>query len=320
MKLASLETITKVFPHPNADALEQVSVLGFTCAVRKVDGFKEGDLVAFIQPDTVLPDADWSVNFKKGSNRVKAIKLRKVWSEGLVMRPETMGIHFGPEYVAGEDISEKIGVTKYNPPAPQDLNAKGPLPFGIPKTDEERFNNIENLPFGELVDVTLKVDGQSFSAYRNGNEMGVCGRTMEYKLDSDNHFTRNFKQLNLEEKLVQFGGAACFRGEQFGQGIQKNDNNPHAKLPVGVQFFSVWLIDERRYAYKGDPNYAFDLFPKLGLPSVMVLERDVILTPELIKKYSEDLTTVNGVPFEGVVIQHSKGSFKCINKDYDSKK
>jgi hypothetical protein len=171
----------------------------------------------------------------------------------------------------------------------------------------------------------ILVHNSSFSAYRSGSEMGVCGRTMEYKLDSDNHFTRNFKQLDLEAKLIYAEGdiagqSICFRGEQFGQGIQKNDNNPHSKLPVSVQFFSVWLIDARRYAYKGDPLYAFDFFPKIGLPTVAVLERDVILTPELIKKYAEDLETINGVPFEGVVIQHAKGSFKVISKKYDSKK
>jgi hypothetical protein len=38
----------------------------------------------------------------------------------------------------GKDISERIGVTKYEAPQPQQLDAKGPLPFGLGKTDEER--------------------------------------------------------------------------------------------------------------------------------------------------------------------------------------
>ena len=318
MKLASIETITEILPHGNADSLLICRVLGYQCIIRKVDDFKVGDKVCFIQPDTVLPDAEWATVFKAKSNRVKAIRLRNMWSEGIVLKLDTFPFYdFAPE---GMEVSEIIGVRKYEAPASQDLNAKGPLPFGIPKTDEERFNNIENLPFGELVTVGLKVDGQSFSAYWKDGEFGVCGRTMEYKLDSDNHFTRNFKQLGLENKLRELNKNIVFRGEQFGQGIQKNDNNPHSKLPVSVQFFSVWLIDERRYAYKGDPLYAFDFFLKIGLPTVAVLERDVILTPELIKKYAEDLETVNGIPFEGVVIQHAKGSFKVISKNYDSKK
>ena len=319
MKLASIETITNILPHPNADALQFCEVLGYKCIIRKEDNFRHGERVIFIQPDTTLPNAEWSAVFRAKSNRVKAIRLRGEWSEGIVLKPSVVNLP-PVSYEDGQEISEIIGVRKYEAPAPQDLAAKGYLPFGIPQTDEERFNNIENLPFGELVDVTLKVDGQSLSAYWKDGKFGVCGRTLEFKLDSDNHFTRNFRKLELETKLRELNKNIVLRGEQYGQGIQANANNPHSKLPVAVQFFSVWLIDERRYAYKGDRLYAFDLFPKIGLPTVEVLERDVILTPELIKKYAEDLETVNGIPFEGVVIQHSKGSFKVISKNYDSKK
>ncbi len=324
MKLASIETITNKFPHHGADLLEFVEVLGFKCIVRKLDSFQVGDRICFIQPDTVLPDTEWAAPFKKMSSRVKAQQFRGEWSEGIVLRPSVVNLSVG-SYVDGEEISQLIGVIKYDPPLPQDLNAKGPLPTGIPKTDEERFNNIRNLPYGELCDVTLKVDGMNFSAFHKNKETGVCGRTQEYKLDAANNFTHQFKELKLAEKLIWtcsnvYGGNIRFCGELFGKGIQSNANNPHAKLPVAVQFFSVWLIDERRYAYKGDPLYAFDLFPKIGLPTVEVLERDVVLTPALIQKYAEDLEQIHGVPFEGVVIQHAKGSFKIINKNYDSKK
>lgn len=51
-----------------------------------------------------------------------------------------------------------------------------------------------------------------------------------------------------------------------------------------------------------------------------LLEKDVILTEDLIKRYSEGVDTVNGQPFEGVVINHAQGSFKVINLHYDAKK
>lgn len=53
----------------------------------------------------------------------------------------------------------------------------------------------------------------------------------------------------------------------------------------------------------------------MGLLHVPVLDR-AILTKELIEKYENDPE----LGFEGVVISHSKGSFKVINKAYDSKK
>jgi hypothetical protein len=58
----------------------------------------------------------------------------------------------------------------------------------------------------------------------------------------------------------------------------------------------------------------------LGLPIAPMIEENVLLTHELLKKYSSELTSLNNQPFEGVVVKHSKGSFKILNKSYDSKK
>ena len=117
----------------------------------------------------------------------------------------------------------------------------------------------------------------------------------------------------------------ALRGEQYGQGIQKGAHNPHSKLPLDLALFSTWLIEERQYARKGHPLYIHNLAPELGLPTVPLLEKDVILTPELIRKYSEELETIsiNGAPpqpFEGVVINHAGGSFKVINLHFDARK
>ncbi len=51
----------------------------------------------------------------------------------------------------------------------------------------------------------------------------------------------------------------------------------------------------------------------------------MILTPELIRKYAEEMEAVligSAIrqPFEGVVINHAGGSFKVINLHYDAKK
>ena len=333
MKLASIEIITAVERHQNADALSICSVLGFKC-ITQLDQYKAGDVICFIQPDCVLPDKLWAEFYKKKSGRTKAIRLRQVWSEGIIESLETVG-YTGPLEV-GREISADIGVTHYEPPLPQELNAKGGLPFYIPATDEERLENLEVVPWGEIVDVTLKVDGQSFSAFcdiadtpSDGHvsyttQFGVTGRRMEYKLDCENNFTRNSKAFNLEDKLTKFciiaNQSICIRGEQYGAGIQKSPINPHAKLPLSLAFYGVWLINERRYARKGEEFYAYNLIPALNLPTCPVVERDVILTPELVKKYAEDLTEINGHSFEGVVVQWRGGSFKILNKTYDSKK
>lgn len=166
----------------------------------------------------------------------------------------------------GTDVTKALGITKYEPPAPQDLNASGPYGFGIPRTDEERWQSIEALPYGQPVDVTLKVDGQSWTAFIKLDDAkaavidkGVGGRSFLYKPDSNNAYTRNEQRYGVLAKLEQFclrhKVSLALRGESYGQGIQKMGHNPHAKLEPGLALFSVWLVDERRYATKGDPFY-----------------------------------------------------------------
>lgn len=327
MSLASIQPIVSVEKHPNADLLDIAKVLNYECIVKR-DQWKVGELCIFIEPDTVLPQVPWSVFYRSKSNRVKAIKLRGVFSFGIVESAFVVG-YTGP-MEPDLDIAEAIGVTKYEPPLPQDLNAAGAYGNGIPRTDETRWNSVRDLPWGELVDVTLKIDGQSWSAFVNLNrekdklEEGIGGRSFLYQLDCINNYTQNAANYHVLAKLARFcqdnNVSLCVRGEQYGHGIQKGAHNPHAQLNLNLALFSTWLIEERRYATKGHPLYIFDLAPKLGIPTVPVLERDVPLTPELIKKYAEGLTQVNGLPFEGVVINHAGGSFKVINLPYDASK
>lgn len=330
--LASIQVIKSVEKHTNADTLDIATVMGYKAIVRRGD-WKAGDICVFIEPDSVLPQLPWSVMYRSKSSRVKAVKLRGEWSFGIVESLANIG-YTGP-VTEGLDITETIGVTKYEVPQPQDLNAAGPYGFGIPRTDESRWQSVRDLPWGELCDVTLKVDGQSWSAFHllPGDiekdssavaQQGVGGRSFLYQLDTVNNYTRNEQQYDVLCKLGLFCGehgvSLCIRGESYGAGINKSTPNMHAKQPLSLAFYSTWLIDERRYARKGDPFYIFDIAPKMGLPTVPIIEKDVPLTRELIAKYAEGITQIDGKPFEGVVLNWSTGSCKVINLDYDSKK
>jgi len=130
----------------------------------------------------------------------------------------------------------------------------------------------------------LKIDGQSWTAYakqqRNGEWVtGICGRTLEYKLDSSNNYTR-FK--DVLPKLLDFAQtkqvSLAIRGEVFGVGVQSHKNNPHSVLPKAVKIFSVYLIDSREYAYKNSPFYFKLVCEELGLAPVDFLEENVVLT------------------------------------------
>jgi RNA ligase (TIGR02306 family) len=329
MKLASIELISEIHPHPNADKLELAKVLGYTCIVEK-DKYKVGDAVVLIQPDTVLPDKPWAEVFKKKSGRTKAIKLRGVWSFGIVMPTSTFFdetlVH---SYLPGTEVSHLIDVTKYEAPQPQQLDAKGHLPFGLGKTDEERYQNILDLPFGEKVDVTLKIDGQSATYYcRKDRETGewhtgICSRSLELKPECSNNYTRINLKYDILSKLLNYCSfrdvSLALRGEIYGSGIQGHAANPHSKLPLDFAAFSVYNFDTFQYENTADEHNYQAVCGAMWLPMVPTVAV-ATLTPELIKHYAEDISEIDGKPFEGVVIKHSKGSFKVINLGYDERK
>jgi RNA ligase (TIGR02306 family) len=335
MKLASIEKIKSIIDHPNGEFLSIVTVLNYQVIVKR-NQFKVEDLVVFISPDTVLPDAEWAKFYKAKSSRVRAIKLRGVFSMGIVESPSIIQYN---TFLAeeGYEVSGILGITHYEPPLPQNLDAKGNLPHGIFKSDEERYQNLLNIPYGEIVDVTLKIDGSSLTAYCKKTleletadwdyhyDTGITTRSMDLKLDAVNNYTIIAKKIDILNKLTHFCNKfkvnLALRGEIYGGGIQAGPVNPHAKLPLGFALFSVLNLDTLNYEGTEGLFYYEKVAEILNIETVPMLEKGVILTPELIKKYDEELTEINGQPFEGVVIKlKNGGSFKVINKHYDSKK
>lgn len=333
MAIATLEQIIEIYPHPNADTLEIAKVKEYKTIVKK-GMYKKYDSVIFIHPDTCLPEVDWATSFLKYSkNRVKAMRIRGEYSDGIIINSNILSSYkeFTTNYY-GKEYGEILGIKKYIKKEPNDLQAKGDLPFGIFKTDEERWENYDKkIPFGEKVDITLKIDGSSASFYCkkiNGNWIkGITSRNLDLKLDAKNIFTKINEKYEILDKLDLFcrdmGVSCAIRGEIYGGKIQASKINPHANLPLDIAFFNVLNLDTLKYEYFGELNYK-KICAKFGLPSIPLLEEDVILTQELINKYANNLILpeierFKISTFEGVVVKHQKGSFKVINKNYDEK-
>ena len=144
--MASIESISGIQPHPNADRLELAQIMGYTCVVPKGE-FKVDDKVVFIRPDYVLPESqEWAAGFRKyAPTRIRAIKLRGVFSEGLVVPLDKLPKL--DERRRNSSLDEQLGITKYEYKGidlQNNLLAKSPgLPHSLPKTDEERFENLE---------------------------------------------------------------------------------------------------------------------------------------------------------------------------------
>ncbi len=321
MKLATIELIKDIKPIEGADKIELAFVLGFQAIVPK-GTYSVGEKIVFIQPDTVLPEKPWAEFYKKKSSRVKSIRLKGVWSQGVIEKIENVGLFFRDSYDEGMEVSEIIGVQKYEAPAPQDLSAKGNLLYGIGKTDEERIENLNEIPYGQDVICTLKIDGSS-SSYGckliDGNpELFITSRTLNLKLDCVNNYTLVDKKYNILDKLRDYCAknqkSYCIRGEMYGP-VQKFKHNPHVG-PLDFAAFNLLNLDSMEYE---NFDKCVEVCQELGIPTVPVLER-AILTPELVKKYTEDLNEIGGKPYEGVVLKFGSKSCKLINKHYDSLK
>ncbi len=327
--LATIEQIAEIFPHSNADRLSIAKVRGYNIIVPK-DKYTIGTIVVLIHPDTHLPDQPWAETFKKyAPKRVKALKIRGEYSWGIVIPIEDVfggGMSFS-EANLGQEIGELIGVTKYEAPQPQELNAKGNLPYGIFKTDENRFQGLRNIPYGEVLNVTLKIDGQSSTFYckKVGDEWqtGICSRSLEIKTDCVNRFTRVNEKYGILDRLLTFcqkhGKSLALRGEIFGDGVQNFPTNPHAKSPLSWACFSVLDLDSLQYHLLDSEFYFTKVCDILRLPSVPIIEENIILTPEILDKYQK-MDKLNNELFEGVVFNTAKTSFKCINLNYDTRK
>jgi hypothetical protein len=109
MNLASIQKILNVTPIEGADAIETAHVLGWQVVIKKGE-YKAGDLCVYIQIDTVVPETEYFDFLRERKYRVRTIKLRKQISQGLIV-PLPPG-----RYVEGDDVTDVIGVKKYEKP------------------------------------------------------------------------------------------------------------------------------------------------------------------------------------------------------------
>jgi hypothetical protein len=117
--LATLRRIKELRPIPNADRIEVALIDGWEVVVNKSDGFKVGDMVVYVEIDSILPDRPEFEFMRKYKFRVKTIKLRGQVSQGLVLPASILANYNYDWLVASEhdDVTDIIGITKYDPEA-----------------------------------------------------------------------------------------------------------------------------------------------------------------------------------------------------------
>jgi RNA ligase (TIGR02306 family) len=120
--VAYVGKIGSVVEIPGADNIELVLVGGWQ-AITKKGEYKVDDLVVVATTDAVIPkelsDQLGVTNYLRKGQRVRTVKLRKVYSECLIVSLNQVfksNMSAGG-FVEGQDMMETLGITKYEPPA-----------------------------------------------------------------------------------------------------------------------------------------------------------------------------------------------------------
>jgi len=341
-KLASIQRIIDINPIEGADRIEVCRLLGWQCVIGK-NQFKVNDLVVYLEVDSVTPARPEFDLLKDSGYRVKTKKFRKCVSQGicfpLSILPSSPAMESIDEalqkygimkvtWQEGDDVTELLGVTKYEVQIPAQLAGvvKGPFPEFIFKSDETRIQAEPQLlekHQGKTFYVSEKCDGSSLSCFLNNNEFGVCSRNLELKETEGNSYWKVVRELDIERKLRTVGMNLGLTGELIGMGVQGNKY----KLPnLQLKLFNVFDIDNRRYL---DYIDFAEMVTRLQLEAVPIITANYELpkTVDELVEYSKGKSLVNkDTHREGIVLRplveeyepdlHGRLSFKCINPDF----
>ncbi len=351
-KLASIQRVTSLEPIKDADRIEKATVLGWELVVQKGD-FRAGDLCVYCEIDSILPERPEFEFLRPRNFRIKTIKLKKQVSQGIAFPVSILpeGYLDLPVDYEGTDVTEVLGITKYEPNIPAHLagQRKGNFPGFLRKTDEMRIQAVPRVlqrNVGKKMYVTEKVDGTSVTYFvRDGGvlaepEFGICSRNIWLKETEENKdvvYIQVAKQLDIETRLKNISeqaknlcllpnGNIAIQGEIVGPGVQKNKYHLE-KLEFFV--FSVYVIDEARYLSYGEFVWFcalmdFRTVPVLFFSTLADDNGNPCEVPPLVEN-SKGMSQLAKVPREGLVVRSlvedrdeelGRLSFKIINPDF----
>jgi RNA ligase (TIGR02306 family) len=234
--------VKAVYPHPNADVLEFITVKGWPVIVQKALGLKAGDRVVYFPPDSVMPpeladrlgitkylallprEIDGT---RKPGLRVRAARLRGEPSYGTIDHQVDLS------WEVGRDVRDHYGVTKFEPPErPNDGES---LPGVAAFHRYTEIENIRNFPDvlrpGEEVLISEKIHGKScrlglvrtregafeFMAGSHGQrrkEVDAKGRPSDFWRPMTDAVRALLQELSADEHSV------VVFGELYGSGVQ----------------------------------------------------------------------------------------------------
>jgi RNA ligase (TIGR02306 family) len=243
-------------------------------------------------------------------------------SQGLLLPITVLGQQELP-LTEGSDVTELLGIQKYEPPIPAQLagEVRGMFPSVVRKTDQERIQNLVN----ELAEwhksdatweLTEKLDGTSCTFYLDvHNDFHACSRNLDLRYNPDVTYWKIADRYDIRTKMEsrEMRGLAI-QGEVIGEGIQGNHYN------FKGQDFFVFDIYDTLYGSYLSPEHRRRVVQELGLNHVPVVSYDHDLKGAFdvatVLSWAEDKSRLNNnVEREGLVFKRNDGgaSFKSIS-------
>lgn len=341
-KLASIRKIDKIEPIEGADKIVKATVGGWQLVTAIDNGFKEGDLVVYLEIDSWVP-TEIAPFLSKGKEprvykgvrgeRLRTVKLRGQISQGLllpmsVLNVEQDGVVYESLADEGCDVTDELGIQKWEPEIPACLagTMRGNFPTFIPKTDQERIQNLGDSleqwsdPSVFTWEVTEKLEGSSMTVYQMDDYFGVCSRNMDLLKDETNTFWMVAVRDGFERMLKTYPGNVAVQGELIGPGIQ---GNIYGLTQPEFYVFDIYDIDKGEYMLPEQRRYYASA---MGFKHTPVMESAKSLqgmTMQDILKYAEGDSVM--IPIgpknrerEGVVFKANDftTSFKAISNVY----
>lgn len=326
-KLASVQKIKEINSIPDADKIEVCKILGWNVVTKKGE-FKVGDYCVYFEIDSLIPRKPWNdflANKDKPDAplRLKTAKFRGQISQGLAIPVEVLGIKKIEE---GTDLTDVLGVEKYEPPVPACLggDVKCAFPSVVPKTGEIRIQAEPNI-LDEIQGIemywAIKADGTSGTYLNHNSEHHVCSRNWSLKETEGNTYWEMYHKYNLKDILDRNPNFAI-QGEICGDGIQKN----RLKLKGHhLLVFNVYDIEQGRVLGLNDMKDFCDKNQLTMVDVEKIAPFDVKTVDELIK-IATQCKYKCGALGEGYVIRpvepmyskvlNGRMSFKIINPKY----
>lgn len=345
-KLVTIRQVDNIKPITGADAIEAAVFGGWEVVVKKGE-FSIGDYALFFEIDSILPSDNPMFDFlnDRGSKdlpnengdivngfRLRTVKLRGQVSQGLALPlPNEIVISDVPGTVEiwdessmferidiNEDFSFHFGVTKYEKPIPAALagQIRGNYPGWLPKTDQERVQNLYGkIPEG-VYQIEEKLEGSSMTIYWDGETVGVTSRNVDLKIEQEgNAYVDEAKETGLLEILPTIQGPIAIRGELIGNGVQGNIYKMR-----GTEFRVFDIYSEGRYLNPSERAEVIAYLRNLGakffeVPILGEIEFKAQMEDELIEM-ADGTSQLYDTLREGLVFKGNGFSFKSVSKKY----